>query len=96
MKKVLKIIGIVLLCLVLIWCIYVTIDCIRLRTIKLGLKPIITLEHSEENNRLNYTGLVYNVSYYIDKKQDYDLILYDIYGAEFRLFDKLLIWAWVE
>ena len=78
MKKVLKIIGIVLLCLVLIWCIYVTIDGIRLRTMKLGLKPIITLEHSEENNRLNYTGLGYNVSYYIDKNQIIILLFINI------------------
>lgn len=96
MKKVLKIIGSTVLTLVLIWCIYVTIDCIRLRTMKLGLKPLITLDNIEEDTKIHYTGLGYSVSYNIDKTQDYDLILIDIYGAEFRLFDKILIWAWVE
>ena len=96
MKKILKIIGIVLLCLILIWCLYVTVDAIRLRTMKLGLKPLITLESIEEDTKLYYKGLGYSVTYHVEKEQDYDLILIKINGAEFRLFDRILIWAWIE
>lgn len=96
MKKVLKIIGISILCLILIWCIYVTVDAIRLRTMKLGLKPLITLGRVEEDTKLYYKGLGYSITYHVEKEQEYDLILVGINGAEFRLFDKILIWAWIE
>lgn len=96
MKKVLKIIGIVLLSLVLIWCLYVTVEAIRLRTMKLGLEPLIALERGEDDTKLYYKGLGYSVTYQIHKKQNYDLILTSILGGEFRLFDKILIWSWIE
>ena len=91
MKKVLKIVGILLLCFVLIWCLYVTVDAIRLRTMKLGLEPLITLEQVGEETKLHYTGLGYNVTYSIDKEQKYDMVNIRVYGGEFRLFDKILI-----
>lgn len=60
MKKMLKIIGIVLLSLVLIWCLYVTIEAIRLRTMKLGLKPLIALERDNKEEKREYIK-TYNV-----------------------------------
>ena len=95
MKKVLKIIGIVLLSLVLIWCLYVTVEAIRLRTMKLGLKPLITLEEVKEDTKIYYKGLGYSITYQIQTKQNYDVVLINILGAEFRVFDKFLIWAWI-
>lgn len=96
MKKVLKVLGIVVLCVVLIWCLYVTVEAIRLRTMKLGLEPLIALERVEDDTKLYYKGLGYSVTYQIHKKQNYDLILTSILGGEFRLFDKILIWVWIE
>lgn len=96
MEKVLKIIGIVILSVVLIWCLYVTVEAIRLRTMKLGLEPLIALERVEDDTKLYYKGLGYSVTYQINKEQNYDLILTSILGGEFRLFDKILIWAWIE
>lgn len=95
MKRALRIIGILLLCFGIIWCLYVTIDAIRLRTMKLGLKPLITLEEVKENTKIYYKGLGYSITYQVQAKQDYDLVLVNILGAEFRLFDKFLIWAWI-
>ena len=63
---------------------------------KLGLEPLIALERVEEDTKLYYKGLGYSVTYQIHKKQNYDLMLVEIQGAEFRLFDRILIWAWVE
>ena len=94
MKKLLKNVGILLLCFVIIWCVYVTIDAIRLRTMKLGAKPLITLEEVEEDTKIFYKGLGYSVTYQIQKKQNYDVIWINILGVEFRLFDKFLVWTW--
>ena len=96
MKKVLKVVGIVILCFILIWALYVTVEAIRLRTMKLGLEPLISLERVEDDTKLYYKGLGYSVTYQIHKEQNYDLILTRILGGEFRLFDKILIWAWIE
>ena len=96
MKKVLKIVGIVLACFILIWCLYVTIDAIRLRTIKYGARPLITLESIEEDTKLYYKGLGYSVTYQVETERDYDLVLIKVYSGEFRLFDKILIWSWIE
>ena len=96
MKKVLKILGIVLLSIILILCLYVTVEAIRLRTMKLGLEPLISLERVEDDTKLYYKGIGYSITYQIHKNQNYDLMLVEIQGAEFRLFDKILIWAWIE
>lgn len=64
---------------------------------KFGLEPLITISLGETKNGNIYKGLGYSIRYYIDEIQESsDLISARIYGAEFRLFDKILIWAWVE
>lgn len=80
---------------------FVVIDCIRLRHAVNYTKPLITISENIVENRVIYYGLGYSVSYYIDREI---IINNDVtliggtgnYGAEFRLFNKLLIWAWVE
>lgn len=94
MKKILLKIIVILL---ILYVIFVTVDCIRLRYAKSGTKPLITISLGETENGNIYKGLGYSVRYYINETQkSSDLILARIYGAEFRLFDKILIWAWVE
>lgn len=94
MKKVILKIIIILL---ILYVLFVTVDCIRLRYAKNGTKPLITIGLGENENGNIYKGLGYSVRYYINETQkSSDLILARIYGAEFRLFDKILIWAWVE
>ena len=94
MKKVILKIIIILL---ILYVLFVTVDCIRLRYAKNGTKPFITISLGETENGNIYKGLGYLVRYYINETQkSSDLILARIYGAEFRLFDKILIWAWVE
>ena len=76
---------------------FVTIDCIRLRNAKNDAKPFITISLAEYENGNKYTGLGYSVKYYKNSQQDTNGdMLEKSYGAEFRLFDKILIWAWVE
>lgn len=71
---------------------FVTADCIRLRNAELGTKPIVTTGTINTDMRTGYSGLGYSIEYYSnsgDAEKPY-------YGAEFRLFNKILIWAWVE
>ncbi len=71
MKKYAKIIGIILLCLIIIWIIFVTIDCIRLGDILNGTwkkEPFITIATREYQDEygygIEYIGLGYLVDYY--------------------------------
>lgn len=92
-KKVWIAIGIILA----IYISFVTIDCVRLGNTNSETKPIITVSLAEEENRSKYMGLGYSVTYYKDGQENPDgNIVKNVYGAEFRLFDTILIWAWVE
>lgn len=99
MNKKVKIILIVLAIIALAYLVFVTIDVIRLRNSKLGTKPVVTISEKVEDNKVIYSGLGYNVKYYVNKTTD---IVNDTeyigiygYGAECR-FLGFLIWAWVE
>ena len=93
MKKVFIAIGILLV----IYISFVTIDCVRLRNAKTGTKPFITVSLVEYENGNKYTGLGYSIKYYKDRlENEKGNIVESEYGAEFRLFDTILIWAWVE
>jgi len=99
MNKTIKIISIILAVIVLVYLTFVTIDVIRLRNSKLGTKPVITVSEKVEDNKVIYSGLGYNVKYYVDKTTDIvnDMEYIGIYGygVECR-FLGILIWAWVE
>ena len=87
MKKLLTVIA----ALIVLYTAFVTADCVRLGFSEAFTEPFVTVDCSESENRVRYTGLGYYVEYYRNDRTDNDC-----YGAEFRLFDKLLIWAWVE
>lgn len=92
-----KVILKTIIILLILYVLFVTVDCIRLRYAKSGTKPLITISLGETEKGNVYNGLGYSVRYYTDETQkSSDLILVRIYGAEFRLFNKILIWAWVE
>lgn len=101
MKK-FKIILITVIALIVICVGYVTTDCVRLRYSESGTKPIITTDTYMTENRRIYKGIGYSVGYYEnpviqygDAEEDED-IKESYCGAEFRLFDKILVWAWIE
>lgn len=93
MKKV----FIAIIILLAIYISFVTVDCVRLRNAKTGTKPFITVSLAEYENGNKYIGLGYSVKYYKDRNIDINGNILEMgYGAEFRLFDKILIWVWVE
>lgn len=91
---------IVLGTLVVIYIGFVTVDCLRLKNSKISTKPVITISKELAENKITYYGLGYYVQYYIDivETENNGTILKEArgYGAEFRLFNKILIWAWAE
>lgn len=97
-RKILLLTAILLLVLTVF---YITADCIRLRHSKLGTKPLITVSEHVAEGRHTFSGIGYSVHYYINTgdTQVVNGISYIEqlgYGAEFRLFDSILLWAWVE
>lgn len=88
-KKALIVTGIILA----VYILFVTADCIRLGNADTQTKPIITVSTAEKENRVKYNGLGYSVMYYKDSQEQSDS---DIYSAEVRLFDSILLWAWIE
>ena len=92
-----KKILLIMVTLLIIYFLFITIDCIRLRNSKNATKPFITIGLAEYENGNKYIGLGYSVKYYKDKQENKNgNIVENGYGAEFRLFDRILIWAWVE
>ena len=96
LKRILIVLGIVIICYIS----FVTVDCIRLKNSKRGTKTLITISEYETDSRTGYKGLGYTIEYYVDKdeQKEGDMTYINVYGygAEFRLFDKIMVWAWIE
>lgn len=90
MRKNLKMIGIVLLSLLIVWALFVKIDCIRLAIVQVEeAKPLITINTQEYEKDYEYgiiyTGLGYSIKYYNSKNTF-------AYGTELKLFGILTVW----
>lgn len=101
MKNKKKAVWIVALLLVVSWICYLTVDCIRLNHSVPGTKPLITIGEKVEDHEIIYDGLGYRIDYYVDIEPEADAewtahIEQYGYGAEFWLFGKILLWAWVS
>ena len=102
MNRVLKIALISILVLIFIWLVFVTVDCIRLKNSKYYTYPLINLKQDVTKDDVTYTGLGYTIKYIREKDVYYtpgsDAIITQTgaCGAEFRLFGKILIWAYIE
>lgn len=105
MKKILRVLFIFISFAVLLYGLLVGIDCVRLYKAGESNKPLITTNETRKEDYCKYEGLGYTVTYKIDhekavaSKEEGKQNSYPgshIYGAEFRLFDKILLWAWIE
>lgn len=104
MKKMIKIISITVLIILFIFTIFILEESIRLSRIS-GAKPLIITKIDTNikanNSKLKeevYHSIGYTIKYeYLkDENSTEDNIMYLIIGEEFRLFDKILIWAWIS
>ena len=102
MKKIFRTLIIAISSAILLYGLFVGVDCVRLYNTFESKPPIITTQPTQiEDYSIKYTGLGYTVTYRLYEKigsnenESYSP-LYDVSGAEFRLFDKILLWAWIE
>ncbi len=102
MKKFSRVLIITISSAILLYGLFVGVDCVRLNKADKSEPPfIITKPVKIEKDIVKYTGLGYTVTYKTNKEQETEEngsrnAIYDICGAEFRLFDKILLWAWIE
>lgn len=101
MKKFVRILIIIISSAILLYGLFVGIDCVRLYNADESKSPIIIIQPTKiQNDEVKYTGLGYTVTYQISaempiEENESHNANYDICGAEFRLFDKILLWAWI-
>ncbi len=105
MKKSVKAVIVIIFALLVSYVGLVIIDCIRLQITKFDTKPLIVISEELEcyDERTceyynKYVGVGYSITYFYytdetDAKKNIDL---DANGVEFKLFDKIMIWAWIE
>ena len=102
MKKIINPLVIIICALILAYGMFVGVDCVRLYNADVSEPPIIITQPTKiQNDEVKYTGLGYTVTYQTKaeistEENGSNNAIYDICGAEFRLFDKILLWAWIE
>lgn len=105
MKKILRLMIIIISSAILLYGLFVGVDCVRLYKVGKSDKPLITINEVRGEDYWKCEGLGYTVTYKFDPEKE---VSSDeegkqnaypgshIYSAEFRLFDKILLWAWIE
>lgn len=84
----------VLLISVFVIVILIAMDSSRLKDEQYNTKPIITIHEEYTKDYIRYDGIFYSIRYLTNSPQTKDnLEVKSIYGSEFWLFDKKLIWS---
>ena len=105
MKKILRLMIIIISSAIILYGLFVGVDCVRLYKVGKSDKPLITINEVRGEDYWKCEGLGYTVTYKFDpekakvSEEEGELNDYPgccIYSAEFRLFDKILLWAWIE
>lgn len=108
-EKILKIILIVILSLIGLLAIFITEESIRLKN-NPDNKPLIVIDKifCGKDYRVCYgedgkyteqywsIGFVLKIDYRLDEISSDDNIIYHATEAEFLLFNKFILWAWIE
>lgn len=97
MKKLARILITIISSMILVYGVFVGVECVRLYNVRTSKPPIIVIRETQIlENEIKYTGLGYTVIYEAREAKPTDGENIPICGAEFRLFDKILLWAWIE
>lgn len=100
MKKKLKIVSCIIAVIIALSVAFLGVESYRLsKPENKGERPVITLDESYNKTSIKYKGLGYTVTYLVDSKIDPEnstITTHYIYSAEVRLFDKVLLGAWIE
>lgn len=90
-----KFIGLILLFFIGIYIIFVTEESIRLSN-DIKAKPLIVLEKSIINNATTYKSIGFKLTNRYGKAQTEEIKNIVCIGREFWLFDKILVWGWIN
>lgn len=100
MKKKFKIASVVIAVILVLSVAFLGAEAYRLsKPENKGERPLITLDESYNERSIKYKGLGYTVTYLVDSKIDPEndtITTHNIYSAEVRLFDKVVVGAWIE
>lgn len=98
-----KIVKKVILITIIVCVVFIIEEAVRIRILynkntRLSAPAIVlSYEDNTECTRGKCTSLGYSVTYYYNPTfHSPDCVTMETYGAEFRLFDKILIWAVIE
>lgn len=104
MKKALKMVILVLISIIIIYAIYIGVEVYRFNN-KLGRKPLITtgtinVKIAAGNNlqieKINGLGFSIQYEYLVSYKENSDHQVLQVFSGNFKLFDKILLSAWVS
>lgn len=80
----------VIVSIIFLYFMFVGIDSYRIKSKPFEkVKPFITLEEVNKDNSIIYYGLGYSIEYYINDDES-------VYGAQFDLFNNIMLWAYVS
>ena len=91
MKKVLKIIGIVLLSIIGIYTLFVIEESIRLSN-NVDAKPMLVILKTDFNKSVNSSVTYDSIGFKLINKYSDTFII----GQEFWLFDTFMLWGWIS
>lgn len=99
MKKI-KIISCLLTIAIVLSVAFIGAESIRLSSPEnKGEKPVIAIDEVYNEDSIKYIGLGYSVTYLLESGTNSEgdtITTRYIYSAEVRLFDKILVGAWIE
>ncbi len=92
MKKVLKIIGIVILSIIGIYTLFVVEESVRMAN-DVEATPLIVLVKSDVNKSVENEIVYYSLGFKLINKYGVDATML---GQEFWLFDTFMLWGWIS
>lgn len=100
MKKIFKKVSLVIAVILILSVAFLGVESHRLsKPENKGAKPVITIGEAYSESSIKYVGLGYTVTYKLSSSNGLDdgsVTTHYIYSAEVRLFDKVLLGAWIE
>ena len=91
MKKAVKLIGIIIISVIIIYALFITEEIIRLS--ESLQEPLIVIEEVNDYDSVTYKSLGYTLNRNYNCLSD-DLCI--VNEVEFLLFDKYFIWGWIS
>ena len=103
MKK-LKIVGIILIVIIVIYTLFVTVELIRFNN-NLGVEPLIktgvidsyvSTDSNLSKEEMYGIGFTVEYEYFVQREENNNNQINEVISGEFKLFDKIILSAWAK